>query len=259
VTDLALYQPPVNLPRGVRAFVTTRRGGYSQGPWQTFNLGGHVEDDPAAVAANRAVLKKQLAEVTGSDSLKLQWISQVHGIKVHQAGEHLPDHTPQADAIYTTEADIVCGILTADCLPVLLYSDDGNEIAVAHAGWRGLQKGILENTITCFKAPASEINAWLGPAIGPCHFEVGTEVREAFLTVADTETRSATEAAFSSTPREGKWLADLYQLARIRLRTAGLIQIYGEPACTFCNSEIWYSYRHNPVTGRFATLIVKTG
>ncbi len=258
MTDLALYQPSINLPRGVRAFVTTRRGGYSQGPWQTFNLGGHVQDDPAAVAANRTLLNEQLAGATESASLKLQWISQVHGTTVHRALEHPADPTPQADAIYTTQRDIVCGILTADCLPVLLYSHDGNEIAVAHAGWRGLQKGILENTIACFKVPAAEISAWLGPAIGPCHFEVGNEVREAFLAVAAAETKDATEAAFAASEREGKWLADLYQLARIRLRAAGLTQIDGEPACTFCNNTTWYSYRHNPVTGRFATLIVKT-
>jgi YfiH family protein len=258
VTDLALYQPPIVLPQGVKAFVTTRLGGHSQGPWQSFNLGELVQDDPVAVAANRAQLREQLIRATGYDSIELQWISQVHGTAVHRALEHKSAIPPQADAIYATRPNLVCGILTADCLPVLLYSNDGNEVAVAHAGWRGLKNGILENTIACFETPAARISSWLGPAIGPCHFEVGAEVREAFLSVAAAETRAATERAFSPAGTAGKWLADLYQLARIRLRTAGLTQIDGEPACTFCDSAIWYSYRRNPVTGRFATMIVKT-
>jgi YfiH family protein len=258
VTELALYQPAISLPGGISAFVTTRHGGCSQGPWQTFNLGTHVQDDPAAVASNRALLKAQLISATGSSALELQWISQVHGTAVHQALEPMTESAPQADAIYTTRSNLAIGVLTADCLPVLFYSDDDSEIAVAHAGWRGLQKGILENTLACFRAPAAKVGAWLGPAIGPCHFEVGPEVRAAFLATASAETQSATEAAFAPTVHHGKWLADLYQLARIRLNAAGVIAIAGEPACTFCDSHNWYSYRRNSVTGRFATMIVKT-
>lgn len=256
MTDPALFQPPINLPPGLKAFVTTRRGGFSTGPWQAFNLGSHVDDDPAAVTANRALLEQQLADATGNHALDQQWINQVHGTAVHHARSQAFE-PPQADALYTTQSNLVCGILTADCLPVLLYSSDGEEIAVAHAGWRGLQKGILENTVGCFKAPVVQISAWLGPAIGPCHFEVGSEVRDAFLAAANAVTREATKTAFSFAGTEGKWLADLYQLARVRLRAAGLLQIDGEPACTFCDDATWYSYRREPVTGRFATMIVK--
>lgn len=258
MTELALYEPAICLPKGIKVFVTTRYGGCSQGHWQSFNLAGHVQDDPAAVAQNRVLLRDQLMRATGSASLDLQWLNQVHGTKVHHALAHITEPLPQADALYTTAVNLVCGVLTADCLPVVFGSTDREEIAVAHAGWRGLQKGVLENTLACFKAPAAQIIAWLGPAIGPCHFEVGSEVREAFLAAAVAGTALATEAAFSASAHEGKWFADLYQLARIRLLTAGLIQISGEPACTVCNNTTWYSYRDSPVTGRFATLVVKT-
>lgn len=258
MADFALCEPAITLPRGISAFVTTRHGGHSKGPWQTFNLASHVQDDPTAVTANRELLQQQLAAATANAALELQWISQVHGTAVHHALEPTLA-PPQADALYTTRANLVLGVLTADCLPVLFYSDDGNEIAVAHAGWRGLHKGILENTLACFDAPPAHIAAWLGPAIGPCHFEVGAEVRDAFLAAADASTAAAVEAAFIPTPRDGKWLADLYQLARIRLLAAGVTAIHGAPACTHCDNTTWYSYRSNPVTGRFATLIVKSG
>jgi len=258
VTELAFYQPAITLPKGVKAFVTTRSGGFSKGPWQSFNLGGHVQDDPAAVAANRDLLRTQLLSAIGGSSLDLQWLNQVHGTTVYHALEQLTEPPPQADALYTTRTNLACGVLTADCLPVVFCSSDGKEVAIAHAGWRGLQKGVLENTLASFKAPAAQIMAWLGPAIGPCHFEVGSEVREAFLAVASAEAMVATEAAFLPSSQQGKWFADLYKLARIRLLAAGLSIVSGEPACTFCNSTTWYSYRQNPVTGRFATLIVRT-
>ncbi|MES2625421.1 MAG: peptidoglycan editing factor PgeF [Pseudomonadota bacterium] len=257
MTEPGLYQPVIDLPKGIKAFVTTRNGGFSEGPWQSFNLGEHVKDDPAAVAANRALLKQQLVVATGSSSLDLQWLNQVHGTTVHHAHGPSTSSPPQADALYTNRTNLVCGVLTADCLPVLFSSTDGQEIAVAHAGWRGLQKGVLEKTIACFNAPPAQIIAWMGPAIGPCHFEVGDEVREAFLESAQ-EMTAVTENAFLPSVNRGKWFADLYQLARIRLLSAGLTKIGGEPTCTVCENARWYSYRHSPLTGRFATLIVKT-
>ena len=256
--ETELYQSVSNLPAGIKAFVTTRCGGCSQDTWQSFNLAEHVQDDPAAVAANRALLETQLLKATGSSSLSLQWLNQVHGTTVHHASAQTIDSPPEADAIYTTSTNLVCGVLTADCLPVLFCSADGNEIAVAHAGWRGLQNGILENTLASFKTSPAHIMAWLGPAIGPCHFEVGPEVRDAFLNTATAQTRNATAAAFAVSEQHGKWFADLYKLAHIRLLAAGVTQISGAPACTYCNHATWYSYRHTPVTGRFATLIVKT-
>jgi YfiH family protein len=257
VTELAVYQPAISLPRGIKAFVTTRYGGHSTGSWESFNLAEHVHDDPAAVAANRALLKVRLADAIGHASLDMQWLNQVHGTTVHHVFETSTQTPPQADALYTTANNLACGVLTADCLPVLFTSTDGQEIAVAHAGWRGLQKGVLENTLAAFKTPTSQVIAWLGPAIGPCHFEVGNEVREAFLAVATPETMAATTAAFAPSITHRKWFADLYQLARIRLFAAGLTRVSGEPTCTYCNSATWYSYRKSPLTGRFATLIVK--
>ncbi len=256
--ELALHEPAIGLPEGIRVFVTTRRGGSSRQQWDTFNLAEHVQDDPAAVAANRNLLKSHLIDATGCSTLEFQWLNQVHGTRVHKAHESAAITPPQADALYTAAENLVCGVLTADCLPVVLFAEDGSEIAVAHAGWRGLQSGVLENTLGCFKTPPAKITAWLGPAIGPCHFEVGNEVREAFLAGATPGTVDITSAAFSKSAREGKWFADLYELARIRLFAAGVCHVGGEVACTVCNSATWYSYRHSPVTGRFATLIVKT-
>jgi purine-nucleoside/S-methyl-5'-thioadenosine phosphorylase / adenosine deaminase len=257
VTELALQQPAINLPEGIRIVVTTREGGVSQAPWNWLNLAEHVQDDPAAVAANRALLKTELLGLTGSAALEFQWLDQVHGTTVHHAAESIVQPPPQADALYSTRSQLVCGVLTADCLPVVFYAEDASEVAIAHAGWRGLQGGILENTLRRFKTSPEKIMVWMGPAIGPCHFEVGNEVRDAFVAVATAATVAATEAAFTVSSRAGKWFADLYQLARIRLQAAGLVHINGNVDCTVCNTATWYSYRHSPLTGRFATLVVK--
>jgi polyphenol oxidase len=245
------------LPDRVRAFVTTRVGGYSLGPWSGFNLGTHVGDDPQAVAANRALLQAALARETGNAATNLQWLQQVHGTLVHTASLASPG-IPEADAIYCCDAGLACGVLTADCLPVLFCSQDGSEIAVAHAGWRGLAAGVLEHTLAAFTTVPAEILCWLGPAIGPCHFEVGEDVRQAFLQQVGPHQHRAIAAAFSPTAVPDKLLADLYQLARLRLQTAGVKRISGEPDCTMCDSKRWYSYRREPVTGRFATLIMRT-
>ncbi len=252
-----LYRPDWNLPPGVHAFVTLRTGGRSGGAWSSFNLARHVGDDPAAVNANRERLLAQLGEETGRTVPAVQWISQVHGTRVFHAGNTvLP--APEADAAYAcaSGSPLALGVLTADCLPVLFCSADGREIAAAHAGWRGLLGGVLEAAVDSFRARGDAISAWLGPAIGPCHFEVGSEVRAAFLARAQPDARAETEAAFRAGVQPGKWLADLYALARIRLRHRGLADIHGEPVCTVCGHERFYSYRKAPVTGRFATLIL---
>jgi YfiH family protein len=256
VSDL-LYRPDWNLPAGVHAFVTTRNGGHSSGAWSSFNLAAHAGDAPADVAANRKLLLERLAIETGAAIPGIQWVRQVHGTKVFHA-DHAAVDPPEADALYANDSPLALGVLTADCLPVLFCSDDGREIAVAHAGWRGLLNGVLEATLRSFRAHPSTISAWLGPAIGPCHFEVGSEVRDAFLKTADTADYAATAATFVSGTHTGKWLADLYALARIRLLRHGVTHIHGAPLCTVCHDERFYSYRKQPVTGRFATLIVQT-
>ena len=251
-----LYRPDWKLPRGVHAFVTTRHGGHSSGGWSSFNLAQHAGDAAAAVSANRALLLQTLRAETGIDVPAIQWVSQVHGTRVFHAGNAaLP--APEADAVYAKGSQLAIGVLTADCLPVLFCSSDGREIAVAHAGWRGLLGGVLEATVASFHAQPWAISAWLGPAIGPCHFEVGDEVRTAFVAGSVPEHRAATEAAFAVGARPGKWLADLYALARLRLRRCGLEQIAGQPLCTVCNNERFYSYRKQPLTGRFATLVLQ--
>lgn len=250
------YRPDWKLPRGVHAFVTTRAGGQSSAGWSSFNLAQHAGDAPAAVAANRAQLLAQLCMESGRKVPAIQWVSQVHGTRVFIAGTS-PVSTPEADAVYACGSPLALGVLTADCLPVLFCSEDGREIAVAHAGWRGLLGGVLEATLDVFRASPTAVSAWLGPAIGPCHFEVGAEVRAAFCASAVASDSAATEAAFVAGAQPGKWLADLYALARIRLGRRGLARVHGHPVCTVCEHERFYSYRRQPVTGRFASLILQ--
>lgn len=255
----SILRPDWNLPDGVQAFVTTRVGGSSEGGYAGFNLAAHVGDAAAAVAANRQLLRTQLQQLTGASPLSLQWLAQVHGTSVVRAELPVSDPPPEADAVYTTAANLVLGVLTADCLPVLFASTDGREIAVAHAGWRGLCNGVLEATLENFRCDPQQVKCWLGPAIGPCHFEVGDEVRDAFLQHAAAAQQHQVAVAFVAGIRTGKWQADLYALARLRLQAAGVGHIAGEAECTVCEAGRFYSYRRQPVTGRFATLIVRTG
>lgn len=256
--DATVIEPEWRLPPGVRAFVTTRAGGHSTGPWTSFNLAQHVQDDMRAVVENREALRARMQQLAGISSIALQWVQQVHGTEVFRLERATPDIAPFADAIYTKESGIACGVLTADCLPVLFCSSDGNEIAVAHAGWRGLCHGVLEATLRQFSAAPPQIRAWLGPAIAKCHFEVGMEVREAFCERASPGDLAAVQRCFVPGIKPDKWMADLYELARIRLHAAGLAHIEGGPQCTVCQADRYYSYRHHGITGRFATLIVRT-
>ncbi|HES75690.1 MAG TPA: peptidoglycan editing factor PgeF [bacterium] len=241
--------PDWPLPPGVRAAQTTRNGGVSGAPYASLNLATHVGDDPAHVQANRQQLRTALALPS-----EPRWLEQVHGIEVHLAShENTPPHAPRADAAYTDQAGIVLAIMTADCLPVLLASRDGQEIAAAHAGWRGLLGGVLEASLSHFRAPPTEIIAWLGPAISQAAFEVGDEVRTAFM-----QHDPAAEAAFMPGLRAGHWQADLYALARLRLRAAGVTQIYGGDLCSYQDPSRFYSYRRATPTGRMASLIWRT-
>jgi YfiH family protein len=227
-------------PVRVRALQTLRNGGCSRAPWDSFNLGDHVGDDPAKLMANRAALRTHLP----AEPL---WLKQVHGTVV-VAAEKSP-RMNEADAAYTRQPGTVCVVMTADCLPVLFCDRAGMVVAAAHAGWRGLLGGVLEATVASMKVPAGEVLAWLGPAIGPSAFEVGEEVRAAFM-AGDL---ASAEAFAPHAP--GKWLADIYGLARQRLRRAGVEAVYGGTACTLSDPEHYFSYRRDGVTGRMATLI----
>lgn len=241
MAGIELILPDWPAPENVQACSTTRTGGVSEGPWASLNLAEHVQDDPAAVAENRRRLAVQLGLTHNP-----LWLIQVHGnsvVDVHT------ERVCEADGRYTDHVHRVCAVMTADCLPVLLCDEAGKEVAAIHAGWRGLAGGVLEAGLDHFQAKPERLMAWLGPAIGPAAFEVGDEVRDAFL-AADP----ASEVAFTGT-RPGHWLADLYTLARLRLARRGVTAVYGGDHCTFSESSRFYSFRREPVTGRMATLI----
>lgn len=228
----------------VVAGTTTRDGGVSEGAFRSLNLGAHVGDDPAAVAENRRRLAGHLA--LPAEPL---WLSQVHGTRVvEHTGPGCTDVAPEADAAVTFAKGRVLAVLTADCLPVVLASRDGRRLGVAHAGWRGLAAGVLERTVTALGVPGRDLVAWLGPAIGPDAFEVGGEVREAFLA-----TDPGAGAAFTPNER-GRWQADLAGLARRRLQALGLVTVTGGGDCTFRDPGRFFSFRREPRTGRLATL-----
>ncbi|MCG9058982.1 peptidoglycan editing factor PgeF [Laribacter hongkongensis] len=229
-------------PAHVRTLVTTRDGGVSLAPYASLNLGQHVGDDPAAVAENRARLRACLPA-------EPFWLNQVHGIGVQEACADAPDVPPDADAGFTRQPGVVCAVMTADCLPVLLTDRSGSVVAAAHAGWRGLCNGIIEATIVRMAVPANDILAWLGPAIGPDAFEVGPEVRTAFMAHDPTAA-----SAFAAIP-DGKYLADIYLLARQRLNACGVTEVHGGDACTVTERERYFSYRRDGRTGRMASLI----
>lgn len=235
-------------PPGVRVAVTVRAGGASLAPYDSFNLGDHVGDDLQAVARNRA----RLAGLLGL-SLPPQWLQQVHGTAVVVARA---DGSPrEGDAVWSDVPGLACAVLTADCLPVVLASADGRAVAVAHCGWRGLAAGVLANTVAHFAVHASPIRAWLGPAIGPSAFEVGEDVCAAFLEALPASSGPNVMTAFAPVAgRPGKFLADLYALARMFLSTLGVEDVSGGGHCTFSESGRFFSYRRDGVTGRMATL-----
>ncbi|QLH63651.1 purine nucleoside phosphorylase YfiH [Serratia symbiotica] len=237
-----LILPDWPLPVGVKACTTTRHGGVSSPPYDSLNLGTHVGDEVQAVARNRDLLvaSARLPQMP-------VWLEQVHGTHVLRLeGQHLADL--RADAVYSCVPGQVCAVMTADCLPVLFCSQAGDEVAAAHAGWRGLCNGVLEQTVAAFSAQPGNISAWLGPAIGPKQFVVGSEVRAAFI-----EGDSAAVAAF--VPHGDKFLADIYLLARQRLLRAGIQAVCGGGRCTFREMSHFFSYRRDRTTGRLASLI----
>lgn len=227
-------------PANVKAVITTRAGGVSGGPFASFNLGLRAGDDPRAVAANRARLRAALPQ-------EPKWLRQVHGIGVADA-DAITGAT-EADASIARGAGTVCVVMIADCVPVLFTDRAGSVVAIAHAGWRGLVGGVIENTVSALARDPGELLAYLGPGIGPGAFEVGPDVRNAFIA-------RVPQAAAAFAPHvPGKWLADLFLLARQRLRRAGVESIHGGGVCTYTDAARFFSYRRDKTTGRMAALI----
>lgn len=236
-------------PKNIGAAITTREGGCSLGPFGSNNLALHVADSEADVIANRKALMHNLGL-----SAQPKWLEQVHGTEVIYAPQTTPAFTPTADASFTDQSGSACVVLTADCLPVLLCNQQGTQVAAAHAGWRGLCNGILRNTLATFSRD-DQLLAYLGPAIGPTAFEVGAEVLEAFIDQAqDSQQIQSIKAAFAPA-QDGKYLADLYALARAELASCGVTAVYGGQYCTFSDPARFYSYRREAKTGRMASLI----
>jgi hypothetical protein len=231
-------------PPGVHALQTTRRGGIGQAPYDSLNLGLHVGDDSLAVAANRHLLSSLLPS-------EPVWLEQVHGTEVVLA--EAAGCSPVADACITRRNNAVCVVMTADCLPLLLCNKAGTVVGAAHAGWRGLADGVIEAAVEAMGEPGENLMAWLGPAIGPQAFEVGSEVRDAFLHHDQIAAAAFTPSLL--TEDGDKFLADIYQLARQRLQALGITQIYGGSFCTYTDRERFFSYRRDGQTGRMATMI----
>ncbi len=230
-------------PANVRAFITTRAGGTSQGPYGSLNLGLRTGDDASAVAINRDRLRAAVPQ-------EPKWLRQVHGNIVVEA-DALAD-SPEADAAVARRPETVCAVLVADCVPVLLADQAGTTVAIAHAGWRGLASGVIENTVGRMALSPGQLLAYLGPGIGPRAFEVGADVRDAFL-ARDPRSKSA-----FAPHAPGKWLADLFQLARQRLNAIGITSVYGGGQCTYSDPQRFFSYRRERTTGRMAAVIWRT-
>ena len=249
---MELIAPNWIVPDNIRAYSSTRIGGISTGAYRGLNLGMHVADDPLRVAKNRQLLHEQAAIPS-----KQIWLNQTHSNYVAHfdtlpaldkniALDDLNTDIVDADGAITSQANVVCTVMTADCLPVLLTDIEGSTVAAVHAGWRGLANGILENAVAQFSKP---VIAWLGPAIGADAFEVGQDVYDVFVT-HDPIARMAFRSK-----NDGKYLADMNRLATQRLNSVGVESIYSSSMCTFENSDKFYSYRRDGVTGRQATFI----
>ncbi|TYC60469.1 peptidoglycan editing factor PgeF [Marinobacter sp. BW6] len=246
IEDNAL-KPDWSAPDRVRAISTTRSGGVSGRPWNSLNLGVHVEDNSEHVQENR----RRLAESLGLDSARIGWLNQVHGTEVVELTPNNVGQVVKADASYTRHPGIVCAILTADCLPVILADREGTVVGAAHCGWRSLCGGVIEHLVSAMALAPGTLQAWLGPAIGPDGFEVGPEVRDAFL---DHDPKAG-HAFRAEGARPGHFMADIYALATLRLNHLGVSGVTGGGLCTVQDSDRFFSYRRDGRTGRMATLI----
>lgn len=243
---MRLLKPNWPAPVNVVAYSTTREGGVSQAQYSSLNLGLHVNDNAEHVLTNRALLKGEVGL-----AVEPLWLEQVHSTDVVKLSQPTAD-VPVADGSWTDIPELACVVMTADCLPVLMTDQQGSFVAAVHAGWRGLCDGILQQAIMQVPANCQDLLVWLGPAIGPTAFQVGSEVRDAFI-----QQNSHFTPAFTA-DEEGKWKADLYQLARLVLAELGVCHVYGGEHCTFSETDTFFSYRKEGVTGRMASLIYLT-
>ncbi len=227
----------------VSALTTTRNGGVSVSPYDTLNLALHVGDQEPRVIANRTMLRERLQLAQ-----EPKWLQQTHSNKVVDAAKVHADAVI-ADASYTTEPDVACAVLTADCLPIVFSDESGACVGIAHAGWRGLLQGIIQSTVAAMSTCSPPAYAWLGPAIGPQAFEVGDDVYLPY-----TRQNAAFEEAFTAIG-PGKWRLDIYRAAKIVLAAADIFSVYGGDYCTYSDDEYFYSYRRSHCTGRIATLV----
>lgn len=234
-------------PVNVKALFTTRNGGVSRGAndvYASLNLGAHVNDDVAHVTCNRALLRRHLPN-------EPKWLKQVHGISPIWI-DHAEAAVSEGDAVLSRKPGTVCAVMVADCLPVFLCDAAGTTVGIVHAGWRGLAGGIIEQSIAAMQVDQRKLMAWLGPAIGPDHFEVGEDVYDTFVR---HDAQAAQAFAPKNSQHEKKWLADIFLLARQRLASAGITEIYGGGVCTYSDPARFFSYRRDGETGRMAALI----
>jgi YfiH family protein len=230
-------------PRNVVAFTTTRHGGFSQPPYDSFNLAQHVDDQPSVVARNRQLLVSKFD--LPSEPV---WLEQVHSTKVLEIDSSLARLQP-ADGLITASPKVVCAVMTADCMPLFLSDQAGSKVAVVHAGWRGMADGIIEKVVGLFNQPPEQLIAWAGPTIGPKHFEIGPEVKEQLM---------GPEEAYIASSNKGKLLADLYLLAGQRLAALGVLTYTHCAYCSYADQQLFYSYRRSKATGRMASIIYLT-
>lgn len=227
-------------PPNVKALQTTRTGGFSHSPYDSLNFGDHVGDDPLAVASNRQLLNLYVPT-------EPVWLKQVHSTIVVDAAQ--TSCVPEADAAYSRHKNVVCAVMTADCLPVLICDKTGTTVSAVHAGWRGLLDGVIERTIKALEIAPQNLLVWLGPSIGPTAFEVGRDVYDSFVS------QDAKSAEAFNAHLQDKWLANIYQLACLRLQNLGVTKIYGGDYCTYTDQEQFFSFRRDGNTGRMATII----
>lgn len=249
-TKSKVIVPNWSKPTNIKAVFTSRQGGVSSSPWDSFNLGLNTQDDEQSLKTNRDMLAKDLP-----NNLKIQWLKQVHAAQVYAAKFDSSENLPTADICFTTEQSIACAVLTADCLPILICDKLGTEVAAVHAGWRGLVCGVLQNAIEQFTSPVEELSIWIGPAICQNHFEVGQEVIEAML---EAQLFSQSELPYVSLPSEretSKSYLNLVEIAKRKLQQLGVIHISGGQFCSYCDVKNFYSYRRDGETGRMASLI----
>jgi len=257
LSTLAVIRPTWPAPENVHAFTTTRTGGFSKAPFDSFNLGAYAGDELSSVMQNRQLLDALLPQSP-------YWIKQVHGtrvLRVQGSNLGIHDNVMEADASFTQTPQTVLSILSADCMSVLFTNRSGTAVAAAHAGWRGLCDGVLENTIDLFlreerNQTPEQLMAWIGPSISAQHYEVGAEVRDAFFRAADVRKHFLSDSCFRrSQSSEQKYWANLPRIAMERMQALGIREIYGGDLCTYSDPDRFYSYRRQNPTGRFASLI----